>query len=205
MKAKRIIFGFGLLVALGILLSSCTKVSSNGETIVPIGKEYFDVEELFSEVKPSFDEVKGIMGIGDEDLIPPKLDNLYHMNRMRLIGSNYNEAPPSISDIEMRFDCQHNCIVNIEFTESSITQKIDSVYVIGNNDSFSIYFVEEKNYSIMNYHVRLKRGIIMSGSIAQDALSDFRLAFIVINWEDDSNGALHSYNPGTYMVYEEEN
>ena len=205
MKAIRILFGFGLLVTFGILSCSCTKVSSNGETIVPIGKEYFDVEELFSEVKPSFDEVKGIMGIGDEDLIPPKLDNLYHMNRMRLIGSNYNEAPPSISDIEMRFDCQHNSIVNIEFTESSITQKIDSVYVIGNHDSFSIYFVEEKNYSIMNYHVRLKRGIIMSGSIAQDALSDFRIAFIVINWEDDSNGALHSYNPGTYMVYEEEN
>ena len=205
MKAKRILFGFGLLVAFGIQLSSCTKASSNGETIVPIGEEYFDVEELFSEVKPSFDEVKRIMGIGDEDLIPPKLDNLYHMNRMRLIGSNYNEAPPSISDIEMRFECQHNSIVNIEFTESSITQKIDSVYVIGNRNGFTVYFVEERNYPIMNYHVKLKRGIIMSGSVAQDGLSDFRIAFIVINWEDDSNGTLHSYNPGTYMVYEEEN
>jgi len=204
MKAKRILFGFGLLMAFGILLSSCTKVSSNGETIVPIGKEYFDVEKLFSEVKPSFDEVKGIMGIGDEDLIPPKLDNLYNVNRMRLIGSNYDEAPTSISDIEMRFDCQHNSIANIEFTESSITQKTDSVYVIGNRDKFTIYFVEERDYPIINYHVKLKRGIIMSGSVVQGGLSDLRIAFIVIDWEDDSHGALHSYNPGTYMIYEVE-
>ena len=204
MKAKRILFGFGLLVTFAILLSSCTKVSSNGKTIVPIGEEYFDVEALFSEVKPSFDEVKGIMGIGNEDLIPPKLDSLYNVNRLRLVRSNYDEAPTSISDIEMRFDCQHNSIANIEFTESSISQKIDSVYVIGNRDKFTIYFVEERDYPIINYHVKLKRGIIMSGSVVQGGLSDLRIAFIVIDWEDDSHGALHSYNPGTYMVYEEE-
>lgn len=204
MKGKKKIFGIWLLLAFGIMMGSCTKVNSNSETIVPIGEEYFDVEELFSEVKPSFDEVKGIMGIGNEDLIPPKLNSSYNVNRLRLVRSNYDQAPTSISDIEMRFDCQHNSIANIEFTESPITQKIDSVYVIGNRNGFTVYFVEERNYPIMNYHVKLKRGIIISGSVAQEGLSNFRIAFIVINWEDDSHGALHSYNPGTYMVYEQE-
>ena len=205
MKGNKIVFGFWFMVTLGIILSSCTKVSSNGETIVPIGEEYFDVEDLFSNVKPSFDEVKRIMGIGDEDMIPPKLDDLYQINRMRLISSSYNEAPAFISDIEMRFSSQHNSIANIEFSESSISQKTDSVYVIGNHDAFAIYFVDERSYPVMNYHVRLKRGIIMCGSVTQDGLSNFRIAFIVINWEDDSHGVLHPYNPGTYMVYEEEN
>ena len=205
MKGKKNIFGFWLLVSLGILFGSCTKGNSNGETIVPIGEEYFDVEKLFSDVKPSFDEVKRIMRIGDEDLIPPKLDSVYLVNRMRLINSNYDEAPVSISDIEMRFNRQHNSIVNIEFSESSITQKIDSAYVIGKNDDFTIYFVEERDYPIMNYHVRLKRGIIMCGTVTQAGLSDFRIAFIVMNWKDDSHGVLHPYDPGTYMVYEEEN
>ena len=204
MKRNGTIFGIWLLVAFGIMLGSCTKVSSNGETIVPIGEEYFDVEELFLDVKPSFDEVKRIMGIGDEDLIPPKLDSIYNVNRLRLVGSNYEEAPDFISDIEIRFDCQHNSIVNIEFSESSISQKTDSVYVIGNRDAFAIYFVDERSYLVMNYHVRLKRGIIMCGSVTQEGLSNFRIAYIFINWEDDSHGFLHPYNPGTYMVYEKE-
>ena len=235
MKVKRILFCFLFLVALGIILTSCTKKSSNGETIVPIGKEYFDVEELFSEddLKPAFDAVMKKMGIYRiganhessipshyEDLIPQKLVGSYVMNQTMLVGSNVGnmQYPVSMPDVTIEFTSQHNSIASIEFTESSITQKTDTVFIMGNDNfnGFSAYFIEKKEfdqaYDGLTFHVKVKRGIIMCGSVTPDGLSGyeaptggsgFRFASIIMSWDDNSHGILPKYEPGTYMIYEE--
>ena len=210
MKAIRILFGFGLLVTFGILSCSCTKVSSNGETIVPIGKEYFNVEELFSEVKPTFDEVREIMGIGDEDLIPPKVVGEYVVNPTVLVASSEENMPTDMSDVHLSFDCQHNSIATIKFTESSITQVTDPVYIVGNSNSFTAYFIENTEYLTPPYngqvfHVKRRRGIIMCGSATPEGLSNFRYASIIIEMKDDSQGVLPQYASGTYMIYKDGN
>lgn len=235
MRGNKIIFGFWLWVAFGILLGSCTKESSNGETIVPIGKEYFDVEELFSEddVKPAFDTVMKKMGIRYtdvnqqdsipayyEDLIPQKLVGSYIMDHTMLVGSNVGNTqfPVSMPEVTISFTSQHNSIASIEFTESSITQKIDTVFIMGNDNfnGFSAYFIEKKEfdqpYNGQTYRVKIKRGIIMCGSVTPDGLSGFeapiggsgfRFASIIMDWDDNSQGALPKYEPGTYLIYEE--
>lgn len=231
MKVKKILFGFWLLVTFGIILGSCTKESSNGETIVPIGKEYFDVEELFSEadVKPAFDTVMKKMGIYHsganlpshyEDLIPQKLVGSYVMDQTMLVGSNVENTqyPVSMPDVTLNFTSQHNSIASIEFTESSITQKTDTVFIMGNDsfNGFSAYFIEKKDfdqpYNGQTYRVKIKRGIIMCGSVTPDGLSGFeaplggsrfRFASIIMSWDDNSQGVLPKYEPGTYLIYEE--
>ena len=235
MKGNRIIFVFWLLMTFGIILGSCTKESSNGETIVPIGEEYFNVEELFSgdDVKPAFDIVVKKMGIRYtganqqdsipayyEDLIPQKLVGSYVMNQTMLVGSNVEnvQVPVSMPDVTLNFTSQHNSIASIEFTESSITQKTDTVFIMGNDNfnGFSAYFIEKKEfdqpYNGQTYRVKIKRGIIMCGSVTPDGLSGFesplggsrfRFASIIISWDDNSQGALPKYEPGTYLIYEE--
>ncbi len=225
MKRKRIIFGLCFLMTIGFISSSCTKVSSNGKTFVPIGEEMIDVEELFSQVKPSFDEVRNKMGIVNqqnatsscyEDLIPPKLDGSYVMNQTMLVESNMEntQIPAFMSDVTMSFMGQHNSIATIEFTESSITQKTDPVYIIGNDNGFTAYFIENKEYDQayngQTYHVKIKRGIIMCGSVTAAGLSGvsdghakFRYASIILNWENDPAFGLPQFEPGTYFIYEE--
>lgn len=225
MKGKRIIFGLWILMAIGFMSSSCTKVSSNGKTIVPIGEEKIDVEELFSEVKPSFDEVRRKLDIVNqqnsipscyEDKIPPKLDGSYIMNQTMLVESNMEntQLPASMSDVTMSFMGQHNSIAAIEFTESTITQKTDSVYILGNDNGFAAYFIENKEYDQayngQTYHVKIKRGIIMCGSVTGAGLSGvteghakFRYASIILKWENDPAVGLPKFEPGTYFIYEE--
>lgn len=226
MKLKRIVFCFGLLVTFGILLGSCTKESSNGQTIVPIGEEYFDVEELFSEVKPSFETVREKMGIcyiiqdtippyfrdsipeKYKDSIPPKIEGKYVMNSPVLVASSIENMSTDMSEAQLSFDCQHNGILHIEFTESSIQQKTDSVYLIGNKNGFTAYFIENTEYDAPPYqgqvfHVKRKRGIIMCGSVTPEGLSDFYFASIIIEMKDDSQGILPQYAPGTYVIYKE--
>ena len=225
MKGKRIIFGFWILMTIGFMSSSCTKEGSEGKTIIPIGEEKIDVEELFSEVKPSFDEVRIKLGIVDqqnatpscyEDLIPPKLEGSYVMNQTMLVESNMEntQIPASMSDVTMSFMGQHNSIAVIEFTESSITQKTDSVYIIGNDNGFAAYFIENKEYdqayNCQTYHVKIKRGVIMCGSVTGAGLSGvtdghakFRYASIILKWENDPAVGLPQFEPGTYFIYEE--
>ena len=229
MKEKKNIFGIGLLMAFCLLVSSCTKEGSNGETIVPIGEEYFDIEELFMEpeVKASFDEVREKMGICHEgsilpyykDLIPPKLEGSYLMNHTMLIESYMGNEHSQVAmpNVTMNFTHQHNSIATIEFMESSMTQKTDTVYIIGNSDGFTAYFIEKKEYDQpyngQTYHVKIKRGIIMSGSVTPNGLSGvtapeghtkFRYASIIMKWENDPPVGLPQYDPGTYFIYEED-
>lgn len=225
MKRKRIIFGLCFMMTIVFMSSSCTKVSSEGKTLVPIGEEMIDVEELFSEVKSSFDEVRNKMGIVDQqnatpscyvDLIPPKLEGSYVMNQTMLVESNMEntQIPASMSDVTMSIMGQHNSIAAIEFTESSITQKTDSVYIIGNDNGFAAYFIENKEYDQayngQTYHVKIKRGVIMCGSVTGAGLSGvsdghakFRYASIILNWENDPAVGLPQFEPGTYFIYEE--
>lgn len=218
MKGKRIIFGLCFLMTIGFLSSSCTKEGSDGKTFVPIGEEYFDVEELFSEVKPSFDSVRNKMGVVDqqnatpscyEDLIPPKLDGSYVMNQTMLVESNMEntQTPASMPDVTMSFTGQHNSMAAIEFTESSITQKTDPVYIIGNDNGFTAYFIENKEYDQayngQTYHVKIKRGIIMCGSVTGAGLSGVRYASVILNWDNDPAVGLPQFEPGTYFIYEE--
>ena len=235
MKSKNIIIGLGLLVTWGILLGSCTKEKDNvatntpPKTIVPIGEEYFDVRELFTEVAPSFDSVMIKMGIRQAgahqensipfyyaDLIPQKMVGTYIMDQTMLVNSNAENIifPVSMPDVTMIFTSQHNSIATLEFTESSITQTIDSVFVMGDDgfNGFSAYFMEkmefDQPYNGETYHVKIRRGIIMCGSVTPDGLSGFgglgfRFASIIMDWEDDSKGVIPKYTPGTYMIYEE--
>lgn len=210
MKGKRVIVGFCFLLSCGILLSSCVKVNS-GETIVLIGQEaYIDnIEELFADFKPSFDSVKKKMGIIYEGPVPPKIEGGYVMDTTLLVASNvdYMSDTVAMPEVYLRFNRQHNGIVTLDFKESSIRQGKDTVFVMGNDKGFTVYFKEKRKFKQLYdgkvYHVTMKRGIIMCGSVTPGGLSDFRYASIVMDTEDDSNGVLPQYEPGTYLIYED--
>ena len=211
MKAKRILFGFGLLVTLGIMLGSCTKVDEK-ETIALIGKESNipDIEEIFSEnpvIKQSFDSVKRNIGIDYGGAIPPKIEGSYVVDPTVLLDSSEETMSAVDDSIFLRFTCQNNGMMTMSIKSSSIQQEVYPVFAKGNNDNFTAYCINNWEFSSPDqaYHVKIERGIIMWGSVTTEGLSDFRIAYIIKDARDDSNGVLHQYAPGTYMIYRDGN
>ena len=86
-------------------------------------------------------------------------------------------------------------------------QLTDTVFVQGSHRDFAVYFVENKAYDVpfngQSFHVRVKRGVIMKGTVTSNGFSNFKIASIIMEAEDDSNGILSQYAPGSYFLYKD--
>ena len=209
MKGNKIIVGFWLLLAIGIMLGSCTKSNDGPKTIALIGTEYYigkdySIEDILSAIPDSYQqEFDSVFGVVPDGPIPPSIavsDSImetdsvdsYVVNPNMLVSTNLNiPTPRQDPPVFMRFSEQHNGIMVMELYEGSL-KKTDTVYVRGNNEDFTIYFVEDKSIE----HV--KRGVIMCGKVKENGLSNFRMAFIVV----DAIGDL-ALDPGTYFIYKD--
>jgi hypothetical protein len=208
MKKKQIIFAFGLLLAGGIALCSCTKNEDN--TIALIGTEYY-IDDILSVIPDSL-QTRFFVEFGSipEGPIPPKIDGSYVMNPKQRVYSNdpiWNQYLHVVeNNIWLRFSNQHNGIFLMDLKEASETVT-DTVFVCGAANAFAVYFVENKEYELpyngQIYHERVKRGIIMKGEVTSEGLSDFRYATIILESEDDSNGTLSQYPNGSYFIYKD--
>ena len=227
MKGNKTILGFWLMVTIGIMMSSCTKVNNN-ETIVLIGRESYipDIDEFFSKddvCKVAFDSVKKNLSI-KYGSIPPKIDSLggkyivdptFLIKSMILISSSdghtsnatYTSDTIAMPEVYICFERQHNGIVSVEFKESSISVITDTAYIMGNGDdcSFTVYFPEKREfdqlYNGTTCHVTMERDVIMSGYVTPEGLSDFGFASIVTDMKVEPRGILPLYDKGTYMIY----
>lgn len=187
-------------VAIGLLLwPACTK--NDDSTIVPIGTEYY-IEDILSVV----DDAAFLSDFGSyaEGYIPPKIVGSYVMNPKERIGSNVsgwilNVVEP---DVNLRFTEQHNGIMKMDMVESTETVT-DRVYVMGNGNDFTVYFIENKSYDLPGngptVHVDLKRGVVMAGTVSDAGLSNFRMATIIM--EESPNGV--SWPAGSYFIYKD--
>lgn len=213
MKKNNIILGFGLFLAVGLALSSCTK--NDDSTIVPIGAEDYVkplssvVESIFSSV-PEATKTKFLQDFGDlpDGPVPPKIEGSFKMSPKHRVATNTDLPVPAIEqpDLLLRFSNQHNELIQLDLNESTENFS-DTVFVRGNDNAFAVYFIENKAYEIPMggtvYHVKMERGVIMRGKMTDRGIADFRYATIVMQAEDDSNGLIDQYDRGTYFIYKD--
>lgn len=202
MKRKRIIYGLMILVTSGIILSSCVK-ENNGKTIALIGMEDY-IHDIGSVIPDSlqgkFEAMfQGIpTGALPVDIVVPDSieEDAYVVHTNMLVKTNlWNVSSPiPYPDVYMRFSKQHNGIVVVEFAEST-EQRTDTAFIMGNNNDFTVYFAENKDISA---DIHVKRGVIMCGTKTSGGLSNFRMAFVVLESEGDQAPI-----PGTYYYYKD--
>lgn len=203
MKHKSIIWALGLLVAGGLMLNSCTKNDDN--TIALIGTEYY-IDDILAVVPDS--AFLANFGSYPHGSIPPKIEGSYVMDPKQRVYSNVLGWPLTLVEpnVYLRFGKQHNGVAVMDLNEAT-EQVTDTVFVMGNNDDFTVYFVEDKAYDVpfdtTTYHVKMKRGIIMKGKVAETGLANFRMASVIMEIEDNSNGALSQYPVGSYFIYKD--
>lgn len=206
MKIKQIILSLGLLVAGGMMLSSCTKNDDN--TIALIGTEYY-IDDILSVIPDSL-QTRFFAEFGSipEGPVPPKIEGSYVMNPKQRVSSNVAGWPLQTVEPNMylRFTKQHNGIAEMDLNEATET-KTDTVFVCGNGSAFAVYFIENKVYEMEidghTYHVSVERGIVMKGKVTDAGLSDFRYATILMKSEDDSHDLISQYPNGSYFIYKD--
>lgn len=130
------------------------------------------------------------------------------MGPKQRVHSNLSNWYTSVVEpnVYLTFSGQHNGIVAMDLTEET-EHETDTVFVMGNGNAFTVYFIEDKIYDFpFNnniYHVSMRRGVIMKGKVTEQGLADFQYASIILDAKDDSQGVLEQYLPGTYFIYKD--
>lgn len=196
------------LIFFGMVFASCTKNDEN--TIVLIGEERY-IDDILTVIpdtlKPMFDVVFGSIPQGP---VPPKIEGSFVVDPKQRVSSNVSVWPLTVIEpnLYLRFSDQHNGVVAMDLNEAT-EQLTDTVFVMGHNKDFTIYFVEDKSYDVpfneQSFHVRVKRGVIMKGTMNDYGMANFSIASIIMEAEDDSGGLLGQYAPGSFFVYRDGN
>lgn len=206
MKKKSVLIGLLLLLAGGWVLTSCTKNDEN--TIVPIGTEYY-IDDILSVIPDSLQtQFMAAFGVMPQGAIPPKINGEYVVDPKQRVGSNVTEWPLSVVEpnVYLRFIKQHNELVVMELSEAT-EQLTDTVFVMGHDSDFTAYLIEDKTYDVEldanTYHVKMKRGIVIGGRVTETGIANLRMASIIMEASDDSQGVLSQYAPGSYFIYKD--
>ena len=198
----------GLLMVVGVALSSCTK--NDDTTIALIGTEYY-IDDILSVI-PSSVQTQFLADFGSipKGPVPPKVEGSYVMSPKQRVNSSLGAGNWPLNIIEnntwLRFTNQHNGIVKMDLNDA-VETVTDTVFVCGNGNAFAVYFIENKAYEMeidgQTIHAKVKQGVVMKGQVVEEGLSDFRYATIIMETEDDSNGLIGLYDSGTYFIYKD--
>ena len=146
------------LIFFGMVFASCTKNDEN--TIVLIGEERY-IDDILTVIpdtlKPMFDVVFGSIPQGP---VPPKIEGSFVVDPKQRVSSNVSVWPLTVIEpnLYLKFSDQHNGVVAMDLNEAT-EQLTDTVFVMGHNKDFTIYFVEDKSYDVpfneQSFHVRV--------------------------------------------------
>jgi len=196
------------LIFFGMVFASCTKNDEN--TIVLIGEERY-IDDILTVIpdtlKPMFDAAFGVIPQGP---VPPRIEGSYVVAPKQRVTSNVSNWPLSVVEpnVYLKFSEQHNGVVIMDLNEAT-EQMTDTVFVMGRNSDFTVYFVENKSYDVpfngQSFHVKVKRGVIMKGTVNNSGLANFSIASIIMEAGDDSGGLLGQYPPGSFFLYRDGN
>ena len=142
--------------------------------------------------------------------MPPKIEGSFVVDPKQRVSSNVSVWPLTVIEpnLYLKFSDQHNGVVAMDLNEAT-EQLTDTVFVMGHNKDFTVYFVEDKAYDVpfngQSFHVKVKRGVIMKGTMNDYGMANFSIASIIMEAEDDSGGLLGQYAPGSFFVYRDGN
>ncbi len=181
----------------------CSK--EGNDTIVFLGYENYipDIEEVLP------DSLLRIYqdSIGDfaRGYIPPNIEGTFVVGpKKRVLSNNLVSWPLEVvePDLKLTFSEQHNGVAILDFSEATETHT-DTVYVMGHNQDFTVYFKETKPFDYEGYHVEITRAIMMTGTADSLGIRNLNYADIILDIYDGSDGLIEQYPVGQYFIYKD--
>lgn len=201
MKTRKIYFL--LVVLLSVFCIGCQKGDTTGETIILLGEETY-VKPLKSLVPDSLYPIFDTLFVKHKDhthegYIPPNIEGIYVIDPKIIRYSNYNDT---IHSHEAYFEItnQHNRIACINLLDggSVIT---DSVFIMGNDQYFTLYYTEYKIMPNASAYPYLTRNIFLSGKKTDEGIQDLVYGNIIIGVPTIQNPLYDNFVPGNYFIF----
>lgn len=208
MKLRQRHIGRLFAAVVPLLFAHCTK--NDVTTIIPVGTESY-INDIFSVIPDStLHAFESGFGSVPQGYIPANIDGDYTMAPKQRVASNVAGWPLDSIDpepnVSLRFSEQHNGVVRVDLAEAS-EQTTDTAFVMGTDNAFTVYFVENKNYEVpfagTAFHVSMKRGVILKGNVEAEGIRNLYFAVVIMDVSDDSNGLIPQFEPGSYFIYKD--
>lgn len=194
---------FILMAVATIMMVGCTE--NDKTTIVILGEE-----EYFNEIKKVIpkdliNEFDMRFGLQTGNL-PPNVEGEYVMAPKKRVYSTLSTVEWDTAvhepNLYLKFEDQNNRVAKFKNYEEFVTS-VDTIYIMGKDDRFTAYYIEDKKFDYGIYEVKIKRGIIYGGRVTEDGIKYLTYANVIMDVQDDSNGAIETYPVGTFFIYED--
>lgn len=201
MKTRKIYLLSVLL--LSVFCIGCQKDDTTGETIILLGEETY-VEPLKNFVPDSLYTLFDTLFVTHRDhshtgYIPPNIEGVYVLDPKIICYSNYNDT---IHSHEMYFEItkQHNRIACINLMDGG-SVVTDSVFIMGNDQYFTLYYTEYKTMPNANTYPYLIRNVFLAGKKTDEGIHDLLYGNIIIGVPTIQNPFFDNFVPGNYFIY----
>lgn len=197
------LFAFAVFI---VLFGTSGCVKEGEETIVYLG--YEDYIPPIESVIPSqlLDVFTDSIGEIYRGYIPPNVEGKFTISpKKRVLSNNLLSWPLEVvePDMSIKISDQHNGVaVTLECEEATNTIT-DSVYIMGHDDFFTIFFRETKQFEDYGYETCITRAMLFTGQICNEGIKNLKYADIIIDVYDNSNGLLVQYPPGQFFIYKD--
>lgn len=194
---------FILMAVAAVIMVGCT--DNDKTTIVLLGEEeYFNeiIKVIPRELINEFDLRFGVQ----KGNLPPKVEGEYVMAPKKRVYSTLSKTvwPLDVQEpnVYLKFENQNNRVAKFYHNEEFVAA-VDTIYVMGKDDRFTAYYIENRVFDYGIYEVKMKRGIIYGGRVTDDGIKYLKYANVIMDVQDDSNGAIETYPVGTFFIYED--
>ena len=201
MKSRKIYLF--LVILLSVFCIGCQKSDTTGETIILLGEESY-VKPLKNFVPDSLFTTFDTIFVTHKDhthegYIPPNIEGVYVIDPKIIYYSNYNDTIHS-HEAYFAITDQHNRIATINLLDggSVIT---DSVFIMGNDQYFTLYYTEYKIMPNANAYPYLIRNIFIAGKKTDEGIHDLMYGNIIIGVPDIQNPMFDNFVPGNYFIF----
>lgn len=192
-----------LIILLSVFCIGCQKGDTNGETIILLGKETYvqPIKDFLPDsLYTTFDTI--FVTHGDhthEGYIPPNIEGVYCVNPKMICYSNYYDT---IHSHEMYFEItnQHNRIACINLLDGG-SVVTDSVFIMGNDQYFTLYYTEYKIMPNANAYPYLVRNVFLAGKKTDEGISDLMYGNIILGVPDIASPFWDNFVTGNYFIF----
>ena len=199
---KKLALLFAVLTVM--LLTNCVK--DGEETIIYLGQENYipPIETIIpQELLDVFYDSVGEIYRG---YIPPNVEGKFVVNpKKRVLSNNLVTWPLEVVEPDMVLSLanQHNgVVVTCECAEATVTMT-DSVYIMGHNSFFTLYFKEYKPFEDQGFETKITRAMMIVGEVCKEGIRNLKYADIILDVQDNSGGLIVQYPVGQYFIYED--
>lgn len=188
-----------------MLISSCTK--NDESTIVLLGEEQY-IDEMLDVIPDSLIDAFLTTCNIYKGYFPPNIQGEFLFSKKQRVLTSIDVAHWPLNVIEpdvcLKFSDQHNRVATFVHREQ-VNTETDTVYVIGRESYFTVYYKEYIVLDYIQYDVKITRGIIYSGRLMEDGIRNLHYASIIMDVVDESNGhGNHETQPvGTFFIYKD--